>query len=71
MDWTEKMVSGNDLANIRTQRGKAYVYDAVKPQLVDGYLQLGWEIDKELKTKVRIKQAKPAAASPTAAVDAV
>ena len=60
MDWTEKMVSGNDLANIRTQRGKAYVYDAVKPQLVDGYLQLGWEIDKELKTKVRIKQAKPA-----------
>ena len=60
MDWTEKMVSGNDLINIRNQRGKTHIFSAIKPQLLDGHLQLGWEIDKELKTKVRIKKAKPA-----------
>lgn len=60
MDWTEKMVSGNDLINIRNQRSKTHIFSAIKPQLLDGHLQLGWEIDKELKTKVRIKKAKPA-----------
>lgn len=50
MDWTEKMVSGNDLINIRNQRSKTHIFSAIKPQLLDGYLQLGWEIDKEPKT---------------------
>jgi len=59
MEWTEKMVSGNDLQNIKNQRSKPYIYKVVQPELLAGHEQLGWTLDKTLKKSVKIRKEKP------------
>ncbi len=59
MVWTDRMVTDNDLSNIRTQRSKPYIYQAIDPALREYYEGQGWEVDKELKKKIRMRKAKP------------
>lgn len=59
MVWTDKMVTENDLSNIRTQRSKPYIYQAIDPALREYHENLGWEVDKELKKKIRMRKSKP------------
>ena len=58
-NWIEKMVENNDLTNIKKQRNKPFDFQAVQFPLLEGYLSMGWSIEKELKTRVRIKKEKP------------
>lgn len=59
MSFEENVVSGNDLANMKTQRMKTHVYKSIVPALVNSYEDQGWAIDRKFVKVVRMKKEKP------------
>ncbi len=59
MSFKENIVSGKDLTRLKLDRLKTHFYDVIDPEQLDRYVEQGWAVDKQLKTKIRIKKAKP------------
>lgn len=53
------MVSGSELLKIRNSRSKVFIYQRIHPELQLRYESEGWELDKELKSSLRIRKRKP------------
>ncbi|MGC6531831.1 MAG: DGQHR domain-containing protein [Flavobacteriales bacterium] len=54
-----RLVSGKDLKSELNTRKKAYFFESVSKSLEEEYLNDGWELDKEFKTKMKFKKLKP------------
>ena len=55
----ESLVPQKSLKSTIKKRKRAHMYESVPPELVSRYESDGWEIDKEYKTKVKMKKLKP------------
>lgn len=55
----EKIVSGKSLKGIISKRKNLYLIESVLPEVVDRYKNIGWEVDREFRSKVRMKKMKP------------
>lgn len=59
MNFLEDMVTGKDLIGVRKRRNQAYIFQKFDPELQEKMEMQGWEIDKILKTQIRMKKIKP------------
>ena len=55
----EGIIPSKSLKSAISKRRKPYLFENVHPELSEKYKKDGWEIDKEFKTKVRMKKIKP------------
>ena len=55
----ESIVPDKSLKSTITKRKKAYIFESIHPELRDRFEREGWELDREFKTKVRMKKQKP------------
>ena len=55
----EGIVPSKSLKSTINRRKKAFVFESIQPELVERYKSEGWEIDREFKTKIRMKKLKP------------
>lgn len=55
----ESLVPKKNLRGTIAKRKKPHIYESIHPELVDRYISEGWEIDREFKTKIRMKKLKP------------
>lgn len=55
----ERLISHKNLKSTLTKRKKLFVLESVLPEVVDRYKNEGWEVDREFRTKVRMKKLKP------------
>jgi len=55
----EGIVPSKSLKSIITKRKKIFLFESIPPELVKRYESAGWEIDREFKTKIRMKKLKP------------
>lgn len=56
----ESLVPEKSLKSTITARTKPHIYESIHPELLERYKAEGWEIDREFKTKIRVKKIKPA-----------
>ncbi len=54
----ESLVSENYIKSELIKRNKTHIYESIEPELLEKYLLKGWEVDREFKTKVRVKKLK-------------
>jgi DNA sulfur modification protein DndB len=54
----ESLVSHKNIKSVIQKRKQPDVYESILPESVDRYKEQGWIIDREFKTKVRIKKPK-------------
>jgi len=55
----EKLVSEKELKSAISKYKSQYLFESVLPEAVDRYKLSGWEVDKEFKTRTRLKKLKP------------
>jgi DNA sulfur modification protein DndB len=55
----DKLVAGKELAGIKRKRRQINIFQKFEPELQEKREQEGWEVDKVLKTLVRMKRPKP------------
>lgn len=55
----ESIVPEKSLRSTITKRKKPFIYESILPELIDRYESDGWEIDREFKTKIRVRKLKP------------
>jgi len=54
------LITGDELKRIKNLRKQEYLYKSEKPAIAEAFIEKeGWELDKELKTKTRIRKRKP------------
>lgn len=53
-----KMLSGSSLKSATSSRQKSHIFESIPIPLVETYINDGWEVDKEFKTKMRMKKLK-------------
>jgi DNA sulfur modification protein DndB len=58
MDIQENIVSERSLINVKYNRMKIHVLESIHPELRQKYEEAGWELDKILSKKVRMRKAK-------------
>jgi DNA sulfur modification protein DndB len=54
-----KLVTAAELKKEFNKRSKDFEYQSIPKKYLDDYLQKNWQLDKEFKTKYRIKKEKP------------
>jgi DNA sulfur modification protein DndB len=54
----ESLVDQKSIKSAIPKRKKINVYESIHPDLLDKYKEDGWDVDREFKTKVRIKRPK-------------
>ena len=54
-----RLVTGSDLKKELNVRKREFVFESVSKSLNSEYLENGWELDKEFKTKLKFKKLKP------------
>ena len=54
----EGIVPDKNLRSTITKRKKSHIYESIQPELLTRYESEGWEIDREFKTKIRMKRLK-------------
>ncbi len=54
----ESIVPEKSLKSTITKRKKAHIFESIHPELRDRYEKDGWELDREFKTKIRMKKLK-------------
>ncbi|MCE4566109.1 DGQHR domain-containing protein [Maribellus sp. CM-23] len=57
-EFWEGMVPEKSLKSIIAKRKKPYIYESVPLELVEKFKTLGWEIDREYKTTVKMRKIK-------------
>ena len=58
-NFRESFVPQKNLKGTITKRKKPHIYESIHPELIERYASGGWEVDREFKTKVRMKRLKP------------
>lgn len=59
MNFLDNMVTGKELIGVRKKRNQAYIYQKFDPELQEKMEMMGWEVDRILKTQIRMKRPKP------------
>ncbi|KOP64870.1 hypothetical protein AMS62_06120 [Bacillus sp. FJAT-18019] len=59
MSIIDKLVTGKELTGLKRKRSQHYIYDKFEPELLEKRESEGWELDKTLKSSVRMKKNKP------------
>ena len=59
MGWDEGVISGKELSSQVKTRKDRYVHESINKLLTEQYLQDGWELERELKNKNKVKRLKP------------
>ena len=59
MNLEEKLVAGKELTGIKRKRGQKYIFEKFEPELQTKRENEGWQFDKRLKEKVKMKKEKP------------
>lgn len=59
MSFDEKLVYGKELIGIKRKRSTIYMFEKFEPELQEKRESEGWELDKILKTSIRMKKPKP------------
>ena len=54
----ESLVNSKNIRSILQRRKKPDLYESILPESLDRYKNEGWEVDREFKTKIRIKKRK-------------
>jgi len=54
----ESLVNSKNIKSTFQRRKKPDLYDSILPESLDRYKNDGWEVDREFKTKIRIKKRK-------------
>lgn len=54
----ESIVPEKNLRSTITKRKKPYIYESIHPELLERYESEGWGVDREFKTKIRMKKLK-------------
>jgi DNA sulfur modification protein DndB len=54
----EGIIPAKSIKSTISKRLKPYIFESIQPQLVDKYINEGWEIDREFSTTVRMKKLK-------------
>lgn len=54
----DSLVPEEDLKRLINQRSKPYIFDSVEYELLEKRQKEGWEVEREYKTKVKIKKPK-------------
>ena len=57
-EFWEGIVPSKSLKNTINKRNKPNIFESVAPELVEQYINDGWNIDREFKTKVRMTRLK-------------
>ena len=56
MNFLDNMVTGKELIGVRKKRNQAYIYQKFDPELQEKMEMMGWEVDRILKTQIRMKR---------------
>lgn len=59
MSFADKLVSGRELNAIKKKRAQPYVFKKFEPELKEKRESEGWQLDKVLKSFLRMKKPKP------------
>lgn len=59
MSFMDKLVSGKELIGVKKYRSQPFIFEKFEYELQSKRESEGWIVDKELKSMVRMKHAKP------------